>query len=265
MSGFWRTAVDYHASTLNPFLSHVLSLLADGADEMGHLRVDYPSLAWRARAKEPIVRKAVASLLEAGAVWKVKGAFALSRDLLACPTFCPCPRGTAPDNAYDKAVGALPGTAISVPNYSGTIHESSASMEQQAIKALETDVTTSTCEMAWRDRFKTEPTPGLIRKTVQKIASTDGAQLSSLPKAFREYLARISDPMYLSLPKFAETWRSYLEPARKKADGIAEFDKAFADVAFAFMAPGPAPRDLILGVGGQIDDGSVLMPGGEDL
>ena len=34
------------------------------------------------------------------------------------------------------------------------------------------------------------------------------------PRALREYLRRVKDPMYLNLQKFASTWRVYLEPEK---------------------------------------------------
>jgi len=236
VSGFWRTAVDFHASTLNPYLSHVLSLVADGAADDGTVRIDYRTLAWKARSKEQIARRAIASLLEAGALVKVKGGvLRLSDDLLACPAFCPCPRSN--DVQGDKLVVTTPTGGFLVRGLPSIPPDSaftvvSAEQDVKALGALEVDVTTSTLEMAWRDRWKTEPAPGLLRKMVHGIYATDGAQMSSLPAAFREYLSRISDPMYLSLPKFAASWRSYLEPAKPKGNSsIAEFDKLFTAMA----------------------------------
>jgi len=236
VSGFWRTAVDFHASTLNPYLSHVLSLLADGAADDGTVRIDYRTLAWKARSKEQVARRAVASLIEAGALVKVKGGvLRLSDDLLICPGFCPCPQNASTwmmsmRVASEEAAGGRPEGRPGIappPDSAFTV----IGNDEQNLKALEIDCTVSSLEMAWRDRWKTEPAPGLLRKMVHGIYATDGAQMSSLPAAFREYLSRISDPMYLSLPKFAASWRSYLEPKPKGNSSIAEFDKLFTAMA----------------------------------
>ncbi len=246
MSSFWRTAVDFHASTLNPYLSHVLSIVADAAADDGTVRVDYRAVSWKARSKEQVTRKAVSSLIEAGALLKIRGGLLrLSDDLLACPAFCPCPRSDDRD-LVEEAIGERKPAAPPVSAFAAL---AVMSLEDQNIKALEIDVTTSTLEVAWRDRWKTEPAPGLIRKMVQGIVSTDGAQMSSLPAAFREYLTRISDPMYLSLPKFAASWRSYLEPAKPKGNSsIAEFDKLFTGSAPFGMTP-----ERVLEIEGDID------------
>lgn len=227
MSAIWRAAVDWHATTLNPALSAVLSHLANDADDGGALEANPVAVAWKSRTDIATARKAILSLAESGHLSK-RGPrrYLLNPIILRCMESCICPIRQTLTNA--------PGTTIPVSKPSPAAKSEIVWLTPTAAELGTVSAAaqiTVACEMAWRDAFRTEPAPGLIRGMVNNVANQGAWE--GLDVAFREYLTHIK-PMYLNLAKFESTWRAYLEPAKLAKGKTTESEAAFAKV---FGAP----------------------------
>jgi len=201
LSSTWRAAVDWHATTLNSELSLIFSILADGAGQSGEIRPDMAAVAWQSRSNAQTVRKAISSLVDAGFLDKTRPAvWQISDTILECQPRCICPgakdapgRAAAPRPTREVAAVAC----VSAP----ATDEGAAAISYQVVR----------CEMAWRRAFATEPAPGLLRAMVKQAAAA--GPIDAIGAAFREYLSRVKDPMYLNLQKFSSTWGAYLKAA----------------------------------------------------
>ena len=221
MSATWRSAVDWHATTLNSELSLIFSILADGATVTGEIRPDVLAVAWQSRTSTAVARKAIASLVDAGLLEKTKpGTWQINDAIFECQSTCICPTALRRPTVQDA-----PGRAAA-PAPAREVYEAiSVKAPARDGGALPFQSEVAGCERAWRDTFKTEPPPGLLRKMV-KEASAAG-NVDRIDFAFSVYTKRLKDPMYLNLQKFASTWGAYLQ-AEAAAGG--KSDEAFRAV-----------------------------------
>jgi len=226
VSAHWRAMVESHATNLNAHETMILAFIAEGADAGGVACPNVDLIAWLARCNAATVRKTISSLVDSKALTKRGPTRTYQLAEIPCPPGCPI-HGTKPAAAPAFDTSEYPLEVVKTR----AIGPTTATLPDATVYA-----TPITCalERIWRDVFKSEPTPGVLRHMVLSVLATD-RDVHGFQAAFAEYLRRLKDPMYLNLQKFASTWRVYLEP--EKTGNVA--DQNARDFSAVFSVPSP--------------------------